>query len=468
MKNKTARGMALEVLYAVDHEGAFSNIALNRVLEKYRPEKIDRGFITELVYGTLRTLNTLDWVLGRFLRKPLAGLPPWIRNILRMGVYQILYMEKVPESAACNESANLARNYGHAGTVKLVNGVLRNVARNAAQLEFPEMGKDPVKSIAIRYSHPEWLIRRWIAEFGPEDTEKLCRANNEIPANAIRTNTLKITRDDLQRVLAGEGIEAVPGKYAPETLVIEGFKSVGTIEAHRTGLFMVQDESSTLVGHAVKPRPGSFVIDACSAPGGKSTHLAQLMENKGHIVSADVHSHKMKLIRENADRLGVEIIEPVVLDAAEMDRQYAGRADSILVDAPCSGLGVLRRRPEIRWRKQPGQIDELHCLQVKILGSAAKCLKPGGTLVYSTCTVTHEENIDVVNEFLDGNAGFSLVSLEGYLPDKLAGMPGTDTLNKGYVQFLPHIHGTDGFFIARMQKTGDKFGNNQPHGFNNA
>ncbi len=452
MKTKSARNMALEVLYAVEHEGAFSNIALNRVLEKYQPEKIDRGFITELAYGTLRTLNTLDWVLGKFLKKPVSGLPSWISNILRMGVYQLLYMEKVPDSAACNESVNLARNYGHAGTVKLVNGVLRNVARNREQLNFPDIATDPVSGIAIRFSHPEWLVSKWIAEFGVEGTVELCRANNEIPPNAVRTNTLKTARDELKQVLAGEGVGAEEGRFAPETLIIGGFKSVGSLAAHRNGLFMVQDESSTLVGHAVSPEPGSFVIDACSAPGGKSTHLAQLMKNKGRIISGDVHLHKMNLIKENAARLGVEIIEPVVIDATELDSLYAGQADYILVDAPCSGLGVLRRRPEIRWRKQPGEISELHDLQVKILVSAASCLRPGGTLVYSTCTLTPEENLDVIEEFLNKNTGFELESLSTYLPAGLSGMPGTETLSKGYLQFLPHIHGTDGFFIARMRK----------------
>jgi len=452
LNKKSARSMALEVLYAVDREGAFSNIALNRVLEKYQPEKIDRGFITELVYGTLRTINTLDWVLGRFLKKPLPDLPPWIRNILRMGVYQILYMEKVPDSAACNESANLAWNYGHAGTVKLVNGVLRNVARSRDQLAFPDPAEDPVKSIAVRYSHPEWLIARWMGEFGAEEAENICRANNEIPPNAIRTNTLKTSRDRLQELLTGEGVHSSPGRFAPETLIIDGFKSVGSIAAHRSGLFMVQDESSTLVGHALSPEPGSFVIDACSAPGGKSTHLAQLMQNRGRIVSADVHPHKMDLIRENAARLGVDIIEPVVYDAAELHREYSGKADFILVDAPCSGLGVLRRRPEIRWRKDPAQIMELQRLQLAILDSAARCVKPGGVLVYSTCTVTHEENIDVINGFLNKHHDFSTEGLAGYLPGTLSELPGTDTLYKGFVQFLPHVHGTDGFFIARMRK----------------
>ncbi len=444
--------MALEVLYAVDNDGAYSNIALNGILEKYRPEKTDRGFITELVYGTLRQRGTIDWVLARFLKRPLDTLPVWIKNILRMGVYQILYLEKVPDSAACNESANLARNYGHPGTVKLVNGVLRNVSRNRDNLDFPVIARDPVRGIAVRYSHPEWLVSRWVEEFGASGAEELCRANNEVPPNAVRTNTLKTTREELLRLLDQEGIHAAPGNFAPETLIIEGFRSVGSIAAHNSGLFMVQDESSTLVGHALSPEPGSLVIDACSAPGGKSAHLAQLMGNRGQVISVDIHSHKIKLIEENASRLGITIINPVVHDATELDSRFAGQAGYVLVDAPCSGLGVLRRRPEIRWRKEPGQIDELHNLQVKILQSAARCLKPGGVLVYSTCTMTHEENMDTVREFMHTCDEFQLESLAGFLPEKLRNLKGTDTMERGYVQFLPHIHGTDGFFISRMRK----------------
>lgn len=452
LAKKSARDIALEALYAVEHDGAFSNIALNRVLEKYQPEKIDRGFITELVYGSLRTLNTLDWILNQFLKKPVSELPARIKDILRMGVYQLFYMEKVPDSAACNESANLARIHGHAGTVKLVNGVLRNIARKSQEIRFPDIETDPLSGIALKYSHPEWLVSRWIKEYGPEAAEDFCRANNIIPPNSIRTNTLKTTREKLREILADEGVNSSEGKFAPETLIIEGFRSVGSIEAHKSGFFMVQDESSTLVGRVLNPKPGSFVIDACSAPGGKSTHMAQLMNNEGRIISADVHPHKMDLIKENADRLGVKIIEPVVLDATRLHEHYENKADFILVDAPCSGLGVLRRRPEIRWRKSEAQIKELSSLQKQILESSAKCLKSGGVLVYSTCTVTDEENIDVVNDFLNTHREFEAESMESVLPGSLSGVPGTETITRGFIQFLPHVHGTDGFFIARMKK----------------
>ena len=451
----SARAMALEILYLVDHDEAYSNLALNSVLEKYRPEKLDRGFVTELVYGVLRTRNTLDWVLGRFLKKPITGLTPWIRNILRAGVYQLMYMDKVPESAAVNESVNLAKRYGHKGTVGLVNGVLRNVVRNLKEITFPDREKQPVQYIAVRYSHPEWLVERWLGEFGFAETVELCQANNEIPSNAVRTNTLRINRDELSQKLTEEGIQVAEGRFAPETLVLDGFKSVGSIAAHREGLFLVQDESSTLVGHALQPAPGSRVIDACSAPGGKTTHLAQLMGNRGRIVACDVHEHKIDLIRENADRLGITIIEPLLYDAASLHEKFAGeQADYILVDAPCSGLGVLRRRPEIRWRKEPEQIKELPKLQLAILESAVRCLKPGGVLVYSTCTITEEENTGVVREILRRRPDLQPEGLQDCLPGALSDMAGLDTSQAGYVQFLPHRHGMDGFFIARFRKIG--------------
>lgn len=451
-KKLSARAMALEILYLVDHEDAYSNLALNSVLEKHRPEKQDRGFVTELVYGTLRTRNTLDWVLGRFLKKPITGLTPWIRNILRVGVYQLMYLDKVPASAAVNESVNLAKRYGHKGTAGLVNGVLRNVVRSLAEITYPDPEKDPVLHMAVKYSHPDWLVERWLKEYGFAETVEFCKANNEIPPNAVRTNTLRISREELKKRLEAEGMQVTEGRLAPETLILEGFKSVGGIAAHREGLFLVQDESSTLVGHALWPAPGSLVIDACSAPGGKTTHLAQLMDNNGRIVACDVHAHKMNLVRENMDRLGITIIEPVLLDAARLDEKFAGQADYILVDAPCSGLGVLRRRPEIRWRKEPGQLAELRELQLAILDSAARCLKPGGVLVYSTCTVTEEENTSVVQEILRRRPELKLESLSGYLPGSLAGLPGLETMPDGFVQFLPHRHGTDGFFISRIRK----------------
>jgi len=447
----SARELALMVLRAVEEEGAFANIALNRVLEKYRPGKLDRAFTTELAYGTLRSLNTLDWILGHFVKKPLQSQSPAIRNILRLGVYQLLFMEKVPPSAACNEGAELAKKYGHLGSVKFVNGVLRSVSRRHGEINYPSLSHNPLEHISLRYSHPAWMVERWLAEFGPEETIELCRANNKPAPNTIRTNTLKITRARLVERLRGEGLTVSETVYAPEGLVIEGFYSLGSLPSFQEGLFQVQDESSMLASRALMPSPGSFVIDACSAPGGKTTHLAQLMENRGFILALEIHTHKLSLIRENCQRLGIDIVECREGDARNLPEELNGLADFVLVDAPCSGLGVLRRRPDARWRIKPEDLPAIVKLQAEILESASRCVKDGGVLVYSTCTLLREENMGQVENFLAGHPEFVLEDLSPFLPGAL---DQEGTLTEGYLQIYPHRHGMDGFFIARLRKKG--------------
>lgn len=448
MAKATARDLALEVLRLVDEEGAYANLALNQVLERHRPGKLDRAFATELTYGTLRTLNTLDWVLGHFLRQPLEKQTAWVRNILRLGVYQIMHMDRVPDSAACNESAEMARRYAHSGAVKFVNGVLRNVARKKGDLKFPDAGTDPVGHISLRYSHPAWLVKRWLSEFGFDETVALCRANNEPAPNTVRTNTLRTTRDNLAACLREDGLTVEETGYAPEGLNISGFLSLHGFKPFEAGYFQVQDESSMLVGHAAAPKAGWEVIDTASAPGGKATHLAQLMSNHGHILATDIHPHKLNLIKDNCQRLGITCVEPMQADARELHKTAERRADLVLVDAPCSGLGVLRRRPDARWRKEAAQIPEIVKLQAEILDSASRCLKPGGVLIYSTCTITREENLEQVENFLAKHKEFELEDLTPYLDGAL---DIGNTLQRGYIQILPHHHGIDGFFISRLR-----------------
>lgn len=451
MPQISARELALQVLRAVDEEGAYANLALNQVLERYRPGKLDRAFATELTYGTLRSLNTLDWVLAQFIKKPLTSQTAAIRNILRLGVYQLMFMDRVPPSAACNEGAELARRHGHLGSIKFVNGVLRNVARRIKEIKFPGIEQNPVAHISLRYSHPAWLVERWLKDFGLEETILLCRTNNEPAPNTVRTNTLKITREGLTARLTGDGLTVHETTYAPEGLKIAGFLSLNSLAAFQEGLFQVQDESSMLAGRALMPFPGACVLDACSAPGGKATHLAQLMDNRGEIISVDIHPHKLKLIKENCERLGIGIVRRFTGDAGELPEILHGRADFVLIDAPCTGLGVLRRRPDSRWRKDPDQISDIVKLQAGILTSAARCLRAGGVLVYSTCTINHEENLGQVENFLDRHPDFMLEDLSQFLPLSLD-LKGT--MADGYLQLLPHQHGMDGFFISRMRKMG--------------
>jgi 16S rRNA (cytosine967-C5)-methyltransferase len=442
---KTGREIALYVLREVDEKESYANIALSHALEQYRPVPQERRLATELVYGTIKAQNTLDWVIGQFASRPLNKMTVWVRNVLRMGVYQLLYLERIPPSAACNEAVNLAKRYGHMGTAKFVNGILRSIARGKDALQFPDIHASPVQHIALEFSHPEWLVERWIARLGIEETIALCRSNNETPRLSVRTNTLKTTRDTLKEELEKEGLNVEESVWTPEGLLLEGFSALGQLCALQQGHFQVQDESSMLVAHVLNPQPGEFIIDACGAPGGKTTHFAQKMQNRGRILSTDIHAHKLKLTQENCQRLGIGIVETQAMDARELHRSFSEQADRVLVDAPCSGLGVLRRKPDSRWRKCPEMLLELPKLQTEILTSAAQCVKPGGVLIYSTCTTEPEENDAVVKSFLLQHEEFVLEHAGHLLP-----VPRPAQM----VQLYPHKDKVDGFFIARMKKAG--------------
>ena len=438
-----SREIAIKVINDVLINGAYANISLANEINRRHLTDQDRRFITELVYGTIKAGKTLDWLLAQFINRPFDKVAPVIRNILRMGVYQLFFLSKVPPSAACNQAVELAKKYGHAGTVKFVNGVLRNIARNLDNIKYPDKEKDPAKYIALKYFHPEWLVRRWLKKFGIESCEKLCAFNNQTPALSVRTNTLKVTREELMALLKEQGVKAEPSLFVPEGIICMEHPSLSKIKALSQGLFQVQDESSMLVAHVLNPCAGECIIDACAAPGGKSTHIAALMGNRGRVLAFDIHPHKLSLIEDNAARLGIGIIEASEQDATSIGSKYSALADKVLVDAPCSGLGVLRRKPDSRWRKSPEQLLELPILQGKILNSAADCVKPGGVLVYSTCTVGSEENDEVVKNFLAQRNDFSLDVTGRYLPQPR---------EEQTVQLWPHVDGVDGFYIARMSR----------------
>ncbi len=442
-ENVSVRQIAVDVLQAVYGQQAYANIALNKVISQNTLKPLDRKFLTELVYGTVKTTNTLDFILGKFLSRPLHKIPPMIVNILRMAVYQIFYMDKIPVSAACNESVNLAKKYAHIGTVKFVNGVLRNIIRNRESVEFPTMEMDAVVHISLKYHHPEWLVRLWLQEFGEQQTVDLCTANNATPLLSGRTNTLRIQRDELLELLRTEGIVAEPSKYSGDGFVVREMQaSLAETKSFQKGLWHIQDESSMLVAEILNPTANTTTIDVCAAPGGKTTHLAQKMCNQGRIVAFDIYEHKLELIRENAQKLGVNIIEARLQDAQCTVEELLGSADSVLVDAPCSGLGVLRRRADARWRKQPSDLSVFAPLQTEILQQASKYVKLGGYLVYSTCTIRKEENQDVVENFLNTHADFVREDI----------VHPSSGERVAELCLYPHIDHTDGFFIAKMRR----------------
>lgn len=449
----SARSLAVEALIHILEKGAYANITVNQYLHKSQLKGPERGLFTELVYGVTRTHNTLDWALEHFLKQGIKNFTPPIRTILRMGAYQLLYLDRIPSRAVVHQGVELAKRYGHQGVANLVNGVLRNFIRKQEQIKFPTLAQDPVNHIVLKYSHPKWLINRWLKEFGVDATIELCIFNNQPSPLTIRVNTLKTTREGLGEKLAARGMVLQKSKYIPEGLIVEEWPGIEEVEEFHQGLFSMQDEGSMLVAHMLKPAKGARVIDACAAPGTKTTHLAQLMHDEGEILALDIHQHKIELIENSCRRLGIQAVKVKLLDAREMPKHIKEKIDYLLVDAPCSGLGVLGRRADARWRKSPAQLEELPILQGEILSSGAQILRPGGVLVYSTCSIAREENHDVINDFLEKHPDFQLEDLKPYLPASLVTKEDRDGMEKGMIQLLPHIHGVDGFFVARMRKT---------------
>ncbi|NPV91399.1 MAG: 16S rRNA (cytosine(967)-C(5))-methyltransferase RsmB [Firmicutes bacterium] len=447
----SAREGALQILYAVEVEGAYANLVLDRVLREAPINRLDRSLLTELVYGTLRWRNRLDWVLGRVVRTRLEDLTPWIRNILRLGAYQLLFLDRIPASAVCDEGVKLAYRYGHRGVAGLVNGVLRNLARQGREIELPDPGDDPAKHLAVAYSHPEWMVDRWLRRYGFEETRRLCEADNRPAPQWVRVNTLKLSPLELAEKLKPMGIEAYPGRLVEESLCLVGEINYTELELHQAGYFYVQDQSSMLVAHTVDPSEGQRVVDACAGPGGKTSHIAQLMKNTGEILAFDIHQHKLGLVEANCRRMGVSSVSTRVMDARQLPGELAGWADHVLVDAPCSGLGVLARRPDLRWRRDPEAMKQLPALQKELVRAASGCLKPGGTLVYSTCTLEPEENEEVV-EWAVENCGLLLDDLEPHLGKGEWSEEDRRKMRGGFIYLFPHIHGTDGFFISRLRR----------------
>lgn len=450
MINLTARSMAVQMLTRVEVEGAYANLLLQNNIGRLTDSR-DRQFVTLLVNGTLKHKLTLDYALRRYLSKPMSVLPHEVRAILRIGAFQLLYADRVPPAVAVNESVELAKGYPK--YTGLVNVVLRKVMSSAWEFPWPDSKREAVRYLSVRYSHPEWMIQRWLKRWGQEETEALCIANNEPAHTWIRTNTLKISRENLKDRLIEEGITVELGTRIPESLRIQNFSALDRLESFREGLFTVQDESSQLVAHVLNPQPGQHVLDACSAPGGKATHLAQLMEDKGEILAFDIHSHKLDLIQQLTQRLGIKIIQPQLGDARDLPGVRLGSQQRVLVDAPCSGLGVLRRRADLRWQREEEDLKEFPALQLAILERAASCLDVGGDLVYSTCTTEPEENFELVKSFRSGHPEFEPVNLVESLPFELENPRDIQQANKGMLQILPNRHEMDGFFLAKFRRT---------------
>jgi len=444
------REIALKIFLIINDGKVRARDVLDKVIRSQNLSEQDKAFLTEIIYGTIRWLGNLDWIIAQFIKSAkLIKLEPEILDILRLGLYQIYHMNSVPNYAAVNESVNLAKDYGKPGASGLVNAVLRKAIRN--EITYPNLKKNPIKHISARYSHPEWMVKRWIDRYGVDETIQLCSANNIHPPLYIRTNILNTTREELVNILTKDGVLTSTSHNLPESIeIINLGSSMDEFPSYKKGLFQVQDESSMLVTHILDPKPGEIIIDACSAPGGKSTHIAEFMQNTGEILSFDIDGQRLELLKESCKRLGIKIIQTIEADARQVG-EYVKQADRILVDAPCSGLGVLRRRVEARWRRSPEQIMEFAQLQYEILDSISNYVKPNGIIVYCTCTIEPEENQQIVEKFLKLHPEFHVQSVYAFLTDDL--MQIEDIVSdEGYLQTYPHRHKMDGFFAVRMIK----------------
>ncbi|MED1794237.1 16S rRNA (cytosine(967)-C(5))-methyltransferase RsmB [Brevibacillus nitrificans] len=446
MAKKGARDIALDVLNRVDEHKSYSNLELRNVLDRSEISSADAGLVTELVYGTIQRKLTLEFVLSHFVGG--KKVQTWVRNLMLLSLYQIRFLDRIPDRAAVHEAVEIAKRRGHQGIASMVNGVLRNVLRQPDVWDRLPKG-DAVKQIAVTHSHPEWLIREWIKLYGEENTKAICDANNRAPHTSIRVNPLKTSRDELLAKLREDGSEAVASVLSDQGIILDGGHAAGT-RWFKEGYYTLQDESSMLVASAVAPQPGMRVLDACAAPGGKTSHLAEKMDNRGEIIANDVHPHKRELIAGTAKRLGISIMESMVSDALDLPEKGLGLFDRVLLDAPCTGFGVIRRKPDLKWNKSKEDVRSIAQLQYQLLAGLSTMVAPGGTLVYSTCTMEPMENQDIVRRFVDKHPAFVL---DETLRDDLPAVVRDKMDESGaFVQILPHHFDSDGFFIARLRR----------------
>lgn len=445
MTERTARSSALYLLERIEKEKAFANLALSSYLARSPLDARDRAFCTELVYGTLRMSARLDYILAQLLKRPLAVLPHRIHSLLRLSVYQLEFLKSIPPYAVVNEAVTLAGRSGAGAMSGLVNGVLRGFLRQRSLLSLPNRD-DMLGYLTITLSHPRWLAERWLGRWGAERAAAVAEADNAPAEIVLRTNTLRIARDELLAKLSAAGIEAKASALTPEGIRLHRGGAPEELPGFEEGLFFLQDDGAVCIGHLVNPKAGECILDLCAAPGGKTTHLAALSGDQARITALDIHGHKVELIRANCRRLGVTCVRAEVGDGRAFlsDELF----DAVLLDTPCSGTGVLRRRADLRWRRKPEDLAELVILQRSLLENAARLLKPGGRLIYSTCSLESEENEEQMAWFLETHPTFRATDVQTYLGGRL---PRTGESLRG-VYLWPPLFGTDGFFFCRLEK----------------
>ena len=442
------REIVLGILMEVTEREAYSHIALRNTLEKYQYlPKHDRAFISRVTEGTLENLIQIDYVIECFSKVPIYNMKPLIRNLLRMSVYQLKYMDNIPDSAVVNEAVRLAQKRGFYNLKGFVNGVLRAAAREMDSITYPSADANPIEYLSVRYSMPQWILKKWMDQFSFEEVEKVCASFQEEEPVTVRLRTDRVSKEQIIASLESEGVTCEQHPYLDYALRLSDFNYLQALTAFRNGWIYVQDVSSMLVAEVAAPNWGDYCIDVCAAPGGKSTHIADKLKGSGYVEARDKSEDKVMMMQENIDRLGIINMVAALKDATVFDQNSFHRADIVLCDVPCSGLGVIGRKQDIRYRMNPTRQEELVRIQRRILSVAQNYVKPGGVLIYSTCTIGADENQMNLKYFLE-NFPFRLDSIDPYIPEQLR----CRTSEGGYIQLLPGVHETDGFFIARLKR----------------
>jgi 16S rRNA (cytosine967-C5)-methyltransferase len=442
------REVILKILLEVNEEGEYSHIVLRKVLEKYQYlSKQDRAFITRVSEGTIEHMIQLDYIIDQFSKVKVHKMKPVIRNIIRSAAYQLKFMDSVPDSAICNEAVKLAQKKGFYSLKGFVNGVTRSVARNIDQVTMPDETKEPDKYLSVTYSMPEWIVVKWIEQYGIKATKMILEDFLKDKPTYVRCNLKRASKETVIESLKSQGIQVRESSYLDYALKISGYNYIKAINAFNEGLIQVQDLSSMLVAEVADPKKGDYVIDVCAAPGGKSLHIADKLMGTGFVDARDITDSKVDMMNENIERNDVINMKATVMDALKLDPESVGKADILIADVPCSGLGVMGKKTDIKYKMTPVKQAELITLQQRILHTVHEYVKVGGTLIYSTCTIGAAENQSNIKWFLE-NYPYKLESIDPYIPDFLK----SKTTATGYLQLLPGIHKTDGFFIARLKR----------------
>jgi len=447
MKTNRLRNMIVDGLLRIEKDKSFSHILVDHEIKANNLSEKDAALFTEIVYGTIQRQITIDYYIEKFMKRN-KKLDPFIKVLLRMSFYQMIYLDKVPDHAIINEAVEIAKKRRSKGTASFVNAVLRNVQRKG----LPDLAEieDRVEQLSIQTSHPKWLVKRWIEAYGYETTEGMCEANLQRPVRSVRIQPMKISRDEALHKLKKEEVEARSALFSDQGIVIRKGNVLKT-NLFRSGNLTIQDESSMLASEMLRVSPGMEVLDTCSAPGGKATHIAEKMQNEGNVYAHDLHKNKVKRINKKASELDLTIIHAKQADARQLQDLYQAESfDRILVDAPCSGLGVIRGKPEIKYEKKEQDIHQLAKIQLNILEAIAPLLKRGGLLLYTTCTVDRTEDEQVIESFLTKNKDFEVDEhFFAELPDELGRSKGISPVG---LQLFPQTFQTDGFFLARLKK----------------